>query len=61
VRNDPGDQLVRLSNVMAAQGGLPIVVDGDTIGAVAVSGGPSGNQDEGCAQAGLDKAAGNLR
>jgi uncharacterized protein GlcG (DUF336 family) len=61
VRNDPGDQLVHLHQVMAAQGGLPIVVDGETIGAVAVSGSPGGEKDEACAQAGLNQAAALLR
>ena len=57
VRKDPSDQLVHLEHVIAAQGGLPIVVDGDTLGAVAVSGSPGGDKDEACAKAGLDKAA----
>jgi uncharacterized protein GlcG (DUF336 family) len=61
VRADPGDRLVLLDHIMPAQGGLPIVVDGDTIGAVAVSGSPGGEKDEACAQAGLDKAANALR
>ena len=61
VRADPGDQLVRLDHIMPAQGGLPIVVGGDTIGAVAVSGSPGGEKDEGCAQAGLDRAADVLK
>jgi uncharacterized protein GlcG (DUF336 family) len=61
MRNDPGDQLFRLSQVIAAQGGLPIIVNGDTIGAVAVSGAPGGDKDEACAKAGLDKAADQLR
>ena len=56
LRADPEDQLVRLDHVMAAQGGLPIKVGGDTIGAVAVSGAPGGDKDEACAQGGLDKA-----
>jgi uncharacterized protein GlcG (DUF336 family) len=60
-RKDPGDQLVRLDHVMAAQGGLPIVVDGDVIGGVAVSGSPGGDKDEACAKAGLDKAANLLK
>src|SRR5471030_1530911 len=55
VRADPGDQLVLLDHIMPAQGGLPIVVVGDTIGAVAVSGSPGGEKDEACAQAGLDR------
>jgi len=61
VRKDPGDQLVRLDNVMAARGGLPIVVAGDALGAVAVSGAPSGDKDEACALAGLTKAADRLK
>ncbi len=61
VRNDPGDQLVHLRDVIAAQGGLPIIVDGDVIGAVAVSGSPGGDKDEACAKAGLDKAASLLK
>jgi uncharacterized protein GlcG (DUF336 family) len=61
VRADPGDQLVHLREVMAAQGGLPIVVNGDVIGAVAVSGSPGGDKDEACAQAGLDKVANVLK
>jgi uncharacterized protein GlcG (DUF336 family) len=61
LRADPADQLTRLEHVMAAQGGLPVVVGGDVIGAVAVSGAPSGDRDEACARAGLDKAAGSLK
>src|SRR5882672_6243710 len=61
VRADPADQLTRLQHVMAAQGGLPVVVGGDVIGAVAVSGAPGGDKDEACARAGLDKAASALK
>ena len=61
VRKDPLDQLVHLSNVMAAQGGLPVIVAGDTIGAVAVSGSPGGDKDEACARAGLDRASALLK
>ena len=61
VRADPLDPLVHLTHVMAAQGGLPIKVGGDTIGAVAVSGSPAGQTDQGCAQAGLDKVADQLK
>ena len=41
-------------------GGLPIVIDGQVIGAIAVSGSAGGDKDEGCAQAGLDKIASRL-
>jgi uncharacterized protein GlcG (DUF336 family) len=61
VRADPGDQLVLLNYIMPAEGGLPIIVDGDTIGAVAVSGSPGGEKDEACAKAGLDKVADILK
>jgi uncharacterized protein GlcG (DUF336 family) len=61
LRADPNDQLVRLDHIMAAQGGLPIMVGGEAIGAVAVSGAPGGDKDEACAQAGLDKAKDLLR
>jgi uncharacterized protein GlcG (DUF336 family) len=45
-------------------GGLPIVVGGETIGAIGVSGAagtPIGHQDEVCAQAGLDKILSRLK
>jgi len=61
VRADPLDPLVHLTLVMPAQGGLPIKVNGDTIGGVAVSGSPAGTTDQGCAQAGIDKVADQLK
>ena len=61
VRADPADQLTRLEHVMGAQGGLPIKVGTDTIGAIAVSGSPGGDKDEACAGAGLAKAAALLK
>ncbi len=42
-------------------GGLPILVGGETIGAIAVSGGPNWDQDEACAKAGIDKVADKLK
>ena len=44
-----------------AQGGVPIKVGDQTIGAVAVSGAPGGDKDVTCANAGLAKAADRLR
>lgn len=44
-----------------AQGGVPIKVDGMTIGAVAVSGAPGGEKDAACANAALAKVADKLR
>ncbi|MBB6308825.1 GlcG/HbpS family heme-binding protein [Xanthobacter tagetidis] len=61
VRKDSGDMLVLLTHIMPAQGGLPIMLDGDALGAVAVSGSPGGATDEACAQAGLDAAAALLK
>ena len=40
---------------MTAQGGVPINVGDDTIGAIGVGGAPSGEKDEACASVGLDK------
>jgi uncharacterized protein GlcG (DUF336 family) len=50
-----------LDGTILAAGGLPIKVDGETIGAIGVSGAPAGDQDEACAAAGLDKVADKLK
>ncbi len=42
-------------------GGLPIIVDKETIGAIAVSGAPGWDMDEACARAGLAKVADKLK
>jgi uncharacterized protein GlcG (DUF336 family) len=44
-----------------AQGGVPIKVGDDTIGAIAVGGAPAGEKDEGCANAGLAKISDRLK
>jgi uncharacterized protein GlcG (DUF336 family) len=44
-----------------AQGGVPIKVGEQTIGAVAVSGAPGGDRDAACANAGIAKAAEKLK
>jgi uncharacterized protein GlcG (DUF336 family) len=44
-----------------AQGGVPIKVGDVTIGAVAVSGAPRGEQDAACANAALAKVADKLK
>jgi uncharacterized protein GlcG (DUF336 family) len=49
------------TGVMASIGGLPIKVGGEVIGGIGVSGAPGGQNDEACAQAGLDKVADQLR
>jgi uncharacterized protein GlcG (DUF336 family) len=50
---------IHYSHVLALGGGLPIKVGDDTIGAVGVSGSPG--KDDVCAQAGIDKAADQLK
>ena len=50
-----------LSNMVPAQGALPIMVGEDAIGAIGVSGAPGGDKDEACAKAGIDKVAADLR
>jgi uncharacterized protein GlcG (DUF336 family) len=42
------------------QGGLPITVGTETIGAIGVSGAPGGDKDEACASAGLAKISDRL-
>lgn len=48
-------------NAMNAQGGVPIMAGGASIGAVAVSGAPGGDKDAACANAGLAKVADKLK
>ena len=49
------------TGVVATLGGLPIKLGEETIGGIGVSGAPGGENDEACAQAGLDKVADLLR
>jgi len=58
---DPSLFMVHLSNVIPAQGALPIKVGEDVVGAVGVSGSPGGDKDEVCAKAGIDKVAADLK
>jgi len=44
----------RAPGLLMAAGGLPIQVSGSLLGAIGVSGAPSGKTDEQCAQAGID-------
>lgn len=60
-KDDPAYFAVRLSNVIPAQGALPIQVGDDVVGAVGVSGSPGGEKDEVCANAGIDKVAAELK
>lgn len=61
LKDDPQLSLIHLTNVIAAQGALPIMVGQDVIGAVGVSGAPGGDKDEVCAKAGIDKVADQLK
>jgi uncharacterized protein GlcG (DUF336 family) len=61
LKANPQLPLIHLSNVVAAQGALPIKVGEDTIGAVGISGAPGGEKDEVCAKAGIDKVAAELK
>lgn len=50
----------RVPGLLMAAGGLPIEVGGSLVGAVGVSGAPSGITDEECAQAGIDAVLDDL-
>ena len=47
--------------MMARAGALPLVVNGEVIGAIGVGGAPGGDKDQACAKAGLDKIASRLQ
>lgn len=60
VETQPGKPMSGLrshSRVMAAGGGLVIEGGGSVLGGIGVSGGPGGDADEACAQAGLKAIA----
>jgi uncharacterized protein GlcG (DUF336 family) len=61
VKGNPVAGALFLANIVAAQGALPIIVDGDTIGAIGVSGAPGGEKDEACAKAAIDKVSADLK
>ena len=50
----------RTPGIIMAAGGLPVQVGGQLIGAIGVSGAPSGKTDEECAQAGISAVADDL-
>src|SRR6266851_9622028 len=60
VKDKPTAGAIRLTNIVPAQGALPIKVGEDTIGAIGVSGAPGGEKDEACAKAGIEKVAADL-
>src|SRR4051812_29952462 len=61
VEKTPTLGLVNLSNVIANQGALPIMVGNGAIGAIGASGAPGGEKDEVCVKAGIDKVADQLK
>ncbi len=50
----------RVPGLIMGAGGLPIEVGGSLVGAIGVSGAPSGETDEQCAQAGIDAVLDDL-
>jgi uncharacterized protein GlcG (DUF336 family) len=48
-------------HILLLGGGLPIKVGEEVIGGIGVGGGPSGQRDEACAQAGIDKIKARLK
>lgn len=60
-RADIAADLNHLDEVITMVGGLPIESGGSLLGAVAVSGAPSGKIDGECAQAGLDAVSEQLQ
>jgi len=50
-----------LPNITYAQGALAIIANGETIGALGVSGAPGGNFDEYCARFALDKVKDRMK
>ena len=67
LRENPQLGAIHLTNVIAAQGALPIMVGTDVIGAAGVSGAvttpesPGGAKDEACVKAGIAKVADQLK
>jgi uncharacterized protein GlcG (DUF336 family) len=61
VKEGPLFGATQLSGVIAVQGGVPIRVGDEVIGAVGVSGAPGGDKDEACSKAGIDKVADQLK
>lgn len=52
--------MVQVEGLVFLTGGLLVQAGGQTVGAVGVSGAPSGDTDEECAQAGIDAVTEDL-
>jgi uncharacterized protein GlcG (DUF336 family) len=62
IQNNPGAAGLRqVPGVLFVQGGVPIKVGDEVLGAIAVAGAPGGQLDEACARAGLDKVKDRLK
>jgi len=61
LKDNPQLGAIHLTNVVAAQGALPISIGEEVIGAAGVSGAPGGDKDEVCVKAGIDKVADQLK
>jgi uncharacterized protein GlcG (DUF336 family) len=61
VKANPTLGFIHLTNIIANQGALPIMLDKETIGGAGASGAPGGEKDEACIKAGLDKVADQLK
>lgn len=61
LKSNPGNTpLFTLPDLLPLAGGLPIKSGDEVIGGIGVGGAPSGNLDEGCAGAGIEKIKGRL-
>lgn len=49
-----------ITDALMLGGGVPVEADGSIVGAVGVSGAPSGKMDDGCARAGIEAVATDL-
>ena len=61
VKENPTLGFIHLTNIIANQGALPIMLDKEVIGGAGASGAPGGEKDEACIKAALDKVAGQLK
>ena len=61
MKGNPNAGALHLSNMVPAQGALPIMIGEETIGAIGISGAPGGDKDEACAKTGIDRVAADLK
>lgn len=60
-KNPGATNLVNIPGFLLLGGGVPVKVGNDVIGAVGIGGAPTGNLDEQCAMAALDKVTDALK